>query len=102
MKLNYAMKFAGYCMSCYTGDEFVFSVLLRTNVAWLRKALKRKTHVINGEALTKRQFDSIRGKFIAGTEAPYQPNMEYFIQFRRSYSGKVPPRRTSFRVILPK
>ena len=70
-----------YTISAYASDAYVISIPLKTSAAWLRKTLSRKD-IINGEPLTRKQFDAVRSKIGKEIGLMWYAPLSYFIEGR--------------------
>lgn len=74
-------RHVGYCLCCYRADGPIYSIPLATSTENLLEILKRR-NVINGKALTKREFTAVFPHLVGAAELCWRDDLEFVIEGR--------------------
>lgn len=72
-------RHVGYSLSCYRGDSSIYSIPLDASTELLKGLLDR-THVINGEPVTKEQFVAVFPYIVGSIELCWHGDLEFLIE----------------------
>ena len=71
--------YMGYTISCYNDNGYFYAIPINHIESYLKEALKRD-YIINGDPLTKDEFDYLSKYLVEGAEITWNENFEYYVE----------------------
>jgi hypothetical protein len=72
-------RHVGYCLGCYRDNRVIYSIPLDATTETLLGMIERP-NVINGEALTKREFAAVFPHVVGTIELCWHDDLEFVIE----------------------